>query len=301
MARGTRTGFRDLGEFQKVVGRDRLFVPERVVGFELAAHADRAGGGELAVGAEEKVDPVAHRLADRLAEGDGAGDVGHRRFMAAADGVGAGGVEFDGGEAQVHEADGGLGGGVGVDPELGGFLAGFGVKVGVAADAVVHLAAQKRPDRAVARLAEDVPAGNLQPREGAHHGGIGALGETGGIGAAEHQLDVFGVFALHVAFEDILDHRAHRLWPDGRGIAFAVADDAVVGGELREDPVAPAPAGERGGDDEDFEVLQFHARVPLAGRRRGFHTPAPPWGISAEEQGRVRRLRRSDHGDVSDA
>ena len=109
---------RDLGEFQQVVWRDRLFVPQRIVGLQLAAHADGAGGGELAVGAEEKVGPVAHRLADFAAELDRAGDVGHRRFMPTADGIGAGGVKLDRRKAHVHIARGGLCRHVGVDPEL---------------------------------------------------------------------------------------------------------------------------------------------------------------------------------------
>ena len=236
------------------------------------------------MGAEKKINPVAHRRADRPAEGDTAGDVGHGGFMPAADGVGTRGVEFHRGEALVHEADRRFGGGVGIDPEGGGFLAGFGVEVGVAADPVVHLAAQKRPDRTVARLAKDVPAGDLQPRKGAHHGRIRALGEACGIGTAEHQLDIFRVLVCHVTFEDILDDRDHRLGADGGGVAFAIADDAGVGGQLREDPVAAAPAGKGRGHDEDFQVFQFHGCALWLVAAWGFHTPTPPWDTFTERK-----------------
>ena len=43
---------RHLGKLEQVVGRDGLFVPQGVVGLEFAAHADRAGRGELPVRAE---------------------------------------------------------------------------------------------------------------------------------------------------------------------------------------------------------------------------------------------------------
>ena len=78
------------------------------------------------MGAEQQIGPVAHRLADGLAEGDRPGDVGHGGFMAAPDGIGAGGVEFDGGKALIHKAQRGLGGHFGRQPELGQSLPGSG-------------------------------------------------------------------------------------------------------------------------------------------------------------------------------
>ena len=48
------------------VGRHRLLEPQRIVGLDGARHAQRARGGELAVGAEQDVGAGADRLADRL-------------------------------------------------------------------------------------------------------------------------------------------------------------------------------------------------------------------------------------------
>ena len=251
---------RHFGEFQQVVRRDRLFVPERVVGLQGLPHADRARRGELAMGAEKEVRLVAHRLADLRAEGHRAGDVAHRRLMPASDRIGAGGVELHRGEALFHRPRRGLRRHVGIDPELRRILARLGVEIGVAPDPLVHLAAQERPDRPVARLAQDIPAGDLQPSEGAHHRRIGPLGETRGIDPAEHQLQVLRVLPRHVALEDVLDHRPHRLGADGRGIAFAITHDPVVGRQLRKDPVAPAPARGRRRHDEDFQILELHGR-----------------------------------------
>ena len=212
--------------------------------------------------AEEQVGAIAQRLPDLRAERDRAGDVRHRRHVAGADRVGAGGIELHRGEAARDVARGGLGRHVRIDPEAACILAGLGIEVGIGAQAFVHPAAEQRPDRAAAGLAEDVPAGDFEPREGAHHGRVGALGEARGIGAAEHQLDVLGVFARHVPRKDILDDGLHRLRADRGGVALAVADYAVIGGELREDPVAPAPARRRRRDDEDLQVLQAHRRSP---------------------------------------
>ncbi len=160
---------------------------------------------------------------------------------------------------------------------------------------VVHQPAEQRPDRAVAGLAEDVPAGDLEPREGAHDGQVGALGEARGIGAAEHQLDVFGVLAGHVAGEDVRDHRPHRLGADRGGIAFAPAGDAVVGGELDEDPVAPAPARGRRGGDDDVEIGEFHGALLFDG---GSGTravcPRPPPATPRSLSDKMKRGRSED-------
>ena len=138
---------------------------------------------------------------------------------------------------------------------------GRGIEVGVGADALVHLPAKQRVDRTLARFAEDVPAGNLQSRKRTHDRQVRALREAGGIGATEHQLDVFRVLALHVPLEHVLDHGAHRIWPDGGGIAFTPAGYPRVCRDFDEDPVAPTPTRGRGGGDDDIEVLQLHLNM----------------------------------------
>ena len=187
--------------------------------------------------------------------------------MPAANGIGAGGVKLDRCKAHVHIARGSLRRHVGVDPEFRGILTRLGVKVGIAADLLVDLTAEQRPDWTVARLAQDVPAGDFKACEGAHDGGIGALSEATGVNPAIHQFDLFGAGAHHVAFEHIFDHRTHRLWPHGRGVALAIADDAIVGGDLGKDPIAPTPARRGWGDDENLKITQLHGALLSFGRQ----------------------------------
>ena len=55
---------------------------------------------------------------------------------------------------------------------------GQGVEIGIGADALVHAPAEKRVDRPVAGLAENVPAGDLKPGKGTHDGEVGPLREA---------------------------------------------------------------------------------------------------------------------------
>ena len=73
--------------------------------------------------------------------------------MTTAQGIGAGGVEFDGSIAQRDHRRGRLSGLVGRRPKVGQVMLRLRIKVSVGADTVIHLAAQQRIDRAVAILA----------------------------------------------------------------------------------------------------------------------------------------------------
>lgn len=129
LARGYRNPHRllHLGEVEEVVGRDRLLVPQGAIGFDRLGEPYGARDVELAVGAEKEVGPVAHRLADRPAEGDRTGDVRLAWVVPAADRVGAGGVEFHRGEAHTDETRRGFCRHVGADPECGALLSGLGI------------------------------------------------------------------------------------------------------------------------------------------------------------------------------
>ena len=250
------------------VGRDRLLEPQRVPRRDAAGEADRAGRGELAVGPEQEVGAVAHRRADRAAEGLGAVEVRQRRLVAAEDRVGPGGVELDRGEAGGDEAGRRGRRGFGVVVEGRRILSRARVEVGVGAQPVAGATAPERVDRAAARLAEDVPAGDLEPGEGAHHGRVRTLAEAGRIGPAKHQLDRLRALAGHVALEDVGDHRAHRRRPDRRGIDLAPAGDAVVGRHLDENEVASAEGRRRVADDQHLEVAELHRGAPKTTVRR---------------------------------
>ena len=68
-------------------------------------------------------------------------------------------------------------------------------------------------------------------------------------------MDVSGLKKLHVTGKDILDHRAHRVGPDARGIALAPAGHARVGRHFDQYPIAPAPTGGGRGRHDDIEIL----------------------------------------------
>ena len=273
---GDAAGAGDLGHGLDVVGRHRLLEPQGTEPLDRGAKADRAGRGELAVRAKQDVGAVAHRVADGAEHPFGQGDVAQSRLVAAPDRVGAGGIELDRGEAVGDGGGGRLGGHLGAGPERLPVVVRQRVEIGVGAQPLVHLPAEKRPDRAFPRLAKDVPAGDLEAREGADHGRIGALGEACGIGAAEHQLHRLGAFALHVPPEHVADDFCHRRRSHGGGVDLAVARDAAGGDELDDDPVAPAPPRRRGADDEDLERVELHgAPRPKASNRMTFRRDRP--------------------------
>ncbi len=153
-----------LGHFR----RHRLLEPERIIGLETPCEADGAGGGELAVGAEEQIAARAHRLADPPAE---QARTLHRLQAGLArieGGIGAGGVELNGSKALFNILKRALGGGIRVAVDLGrrvGVLAPveIGIEIGIAAQPLVHLAAEKLVDRLPEGLAQDVPERHLDP------------------------------------------------------------------------------------------------------------------------------------------
>jgi hypothetical protein len=147
--------------------------------------------------------PTASRMARQKATDPV--DVGQGRHVSAPDRVGPAGSNLTARVAVGRPASGGASAAMsGSTQKAGrGWAAPRRIEVGIGANPVVHPPADQRPDGRPAVLAQDVPAGDLEPREGPHHGQVGALGEARRIGAAEHQLDVLGVLARHVAVEDI--------------------------------------------------------------------------------------------------
>jgi hypothetical protein len=82
-----------------------------------------------------------------------------------------------------------------------------------------------------------------------------------------------------VPVEDVGDHRPHRRRPDRRGVDLAPADDAIVGGQLDEDELAPAEPRRGIADDEHLEVAEPHGRH--------------------DSRQRARRKRRNDLGSAA--
>jgi len=130
--------------------------------------------------------------------------------MSATNRVGSGRVELHGGIAPFDQFGGAFGGRIRRDPEFRLSMPLKWIEIGISADSVVHPAADQSPDGSVAVFAENVPACYLKSRERAHHRQIRALGETAGIGAAKHWLQIFRICVRHMPLEHILDDGLHR-------------------------------------------------------------------------------------------
>src|ERR1019366_10511621 len=129
------------------------------------------------------------------------------------------------------------------------------VKISVAAQALVHLAAQEVVDRLLDRLPDDAPARHLQTADHAHERQVGAQAEARAIRLAPHRLDTEGIATCEPSREQILDHRGDDLRPEGRGIDLANPLDTAGGPELQEDEVAAAVGGRRITHDEYFDAV----------------------------------------------
>ena len=150
---------------------------------------------------------------------------------------------------------------VGVLDLVGVDAAAVRIEVGVGAQRLVHLPAEQLVDRLVGFLADDVPAGDFQRGEAAHHGDVRALREARRIGAAEEVLDVVRIAPDEIALGEVLDHPRRDMRAERCVVRLAVADDAAVGGELHEDEIAAADAGRRVADNPGLDVGDFHARL----------------------------------------
>ncbi len=124
-------------------------------------------------------------------------------------------------------------------------------------------AAEQLAHRPVERLADDVPAGHLQPARHAHHRRIGALGEAAAVAGAQEALGLERAVAFEMAGEGVLDDGDERPGPGAGGVDLAVADRAVVRRQLDEQEVAPAEAGRRIAHDEGLQVGDPHRLSPL--------------------------------------
>ena len=173
-----RHGPRYGGHLFDRIWRDRLFVPERAVGRDGVPQTDRACSGELPVGAEQQIGLVANRRADRFAKGDRLRDVGHRRHMPAAQCIGPRRIELDRGIATRHTVQRRFRRHLGRGPESGHIVMRQRVKIGIAPHAFIHPAADQGIYRTIPILAQNIPAGDLQPRKCAHDGQVGSLGKA---------------------------------------------------------------------------------------------------------------------------
>ena len=132
------------------------------------------------------------------------------------------------------------------------------IKVAIGAQALVHAAPEQLIDRLIDRLADDVPAGHLQPAHHAHQRQIRPQGKARAMTLAPHGLDMKRITSQEVAREHVLDHGRDDLGTEGRGIDLAHALDAARRPQLEKDEIAAAVARRRVSDHEYFHVLEFH-------------------------------------------
>ena len=110
---------------------------------------------------------MAHRLAHQPHQAHGALERLLGRLARIVGRIAAGGIELEAGEALLHVFRGALGRALRIVVELLALAVG-GIKIGVAAQPLVHLAAQQIVDRLLDRLADDVPARHFQSADHAH-------------------------------------------------------------------------------------------------------------------------------------
>ena len=256
-----RRGTRDAGHLLGQLRRRRLLEPERGERLEPLREPDRARRRELPVRAEEEVTPVP----DGLAYG---ADV----VLAAVELVEAGlawvegrvvprRVELERREPPFRVPCCPLGGEGGVEVDVGR-VAGLPVEIGVRTQPVVHAPAEELVDGLVDRLADDVPAGHLDPAEDADQRDVRSARVALPVDITPEPLDVERIGPDHVTRADVLDHAGDDVWPERRGVDLPDPLDPVVGDELEEDEVAPAEVGWRVADDERLETGDLHGLLP---------------------------------------
>ncbi len=210
------------------------------------------------MGAEQDIGPVADGVADLRAEGLAACHHALGHLMAGIIGVGTGRIEFHRGEPRLDHLDRAVGGEIGV-VEVVFALVVLRVEIGIGAQLLMHRAAEQICDRAAGGLADDVPAGDLQPGDDAHHGRVGPLGETARIGGAPEALDSVRIMAEQVALEHVVDQGEEGGGMKGGGIDFPDPLDPAIRLEAHQDPVHAAEMRRRHGDDMSFQRGDLHA------------------------------------------
>ena len=251
------------------------------------------------MGAEQQVGPVADRFADRRGIALGEVEALERRLAAVVDGVGAGRVELDGGEALLDGGDGGLCGecrvGIEVRPALGGVgVLVARVQVGVGAQRLVDPASQQVVDRASGLLADDVPTGDLEGADHAAQRRIRPRRVAAAVGPTPEGLHVEGALAYQPAVGHVLDHLGDQVWSDGGHIGLADSLDAAVGRERHEDEVAATVPRRRIADDERLDLVDHHPSASLS-------SPGVAWSGEACPLGRMTVRRTSPRRTSSKA
>ncbi len=101
-------------------------------------------------------------LSNTFAKLNGAGDITQCRLMSAPQRIGSSGIKFHRRKPLVKHVLGAFGSHLGIIPEGVDVVMGKRIKIAVGADPLIHESTQKRVHRPIVRLAQDIPAGNLE-------------------------------------------------------------------------------------------------------------------------------------------
>ena len=153
-------------------------------------------------------------------------------------------------------------------------VVGLGIEIGVGAKLLVHAPAQEFEHGPADRLADDVPAGHLDPAHDALQREVGAPRVAARRDPAGERFDCERIRAFDVAVEDVGDHRLERPGVECRRVHLADARDPVVGGEREEYEVTPPERRWRVPDDKGAELRDPHEAGTLALRIAGTRTMA---------------------------
>ena len=86
------------------------------------------------------------------------------------------------------------------------------IEITVNPNPLIQHSIKQSPNWKLPVLPYNIPASDLQPREGPHHGQIRQLGKPRGVHSSKEPLNVLWVFIQEVTLEDVSNDRCHRLW-----------------------------------------------------------------------------------------
>src|ERR1700676_4164419 len=217
---------------------------------------------------QQEVGAPSHRFADQAHQTYGAFELFLSGLARIVRGEAAGGIEFEAGKPLGHVLGCALGRTIRIVIELVPFTRG-GIQIGVGAQALMHLAAEKIVDRLLHGLPDDVPAGHLQAADDAHQREIRAQAETGAIAFAPQRFDLERIAAVEAPYKKIFDHLAQNLRTESGGIHLAQSLDPAGGLQFQKHEIPAAETRRRIAHEKYLDTVELHF-LPFLGFNQPF-------------------------------